>query len=1245
MPVDPAEVKAIFLEAVAIDNEVDRNALVYKRCRNEEELFARVNALLVANDRAMVHEGTASFDGDRIENPNPSMTQSNQEIKTERPHENEIAGMIVGGKYKLLEEIGDGGMGTVWMAEQSEPVRRTVAVKLIKPGMDSKQVLARFDAERQALAMMDHPIIAKVHDAGTTTEGRPYFVMELVKGVPITKYCDEHKLTPHQRLELFVPVCQAIQHAHQKGIIHRDIKPSNVLVAMYDDRPVPKVIDFGVAKATGVQLTEQTLNTGFGTVVGTVEYMSPEQAGFNQLDIDTRSDIYSLGVLLYELLTGTTPLTRKRAKEAALLEILRLVREEEPPKPSTRLSSTAELPSIAAVRGMEPARLSKLIRGDLDWIVMKALEKDRSRRYETANGFAADIQRYIGGEAVQAVPPSALYRFRKFTKRNKIALTIGSALAIALLITLVTLIVSSALTSKAYQAERIAHKQSERNFEQTRSAVDEFFNTVSQSKLLNVPGLQSLRRELLESAVQFQQTLSTERPHDPTVQADLAKSHLRLAIMYFEVDQNEKCFSSMLNGLDIAEQLHRDHPEDQALMRRMAGFFTAHRPISGHTRVPKDYLGFEKVLERFVVLWDDLIRKDPAAISFRKDLAAMLAFRAGYRNPNRGFAESAADARRSISLLEGLLREHPNEPELLSMLAHNYSTLAFHPQPIVSKEEVKAANEKALLIREQLFRDHNIAEYRAHYLDRMRVKIKGHIEQGQFSEAERHCRNVIQDFNRLIDEFPHVTRYRYQFVEVLGYQAACEVKRDHKPGAVTILKRASDVLTKAVANDPGPIDAINLADALTRIKQNYLSLGMKAEADHFYRLTIDLFLEHRTKFNYKYRVQFGHTCRGTGHYFQHSGRPREALLYYRHALSAFQDLRREDLKHVEHWHFIADTYRFMAQCHSALKEFPEADAAYRTCVETHLERFKKLPGLPFSIAEFTNAFTEYSHFLATQQHTLEAEKYLHYPLELYPDSADIHNYVGMAYQSHGNRIRALELFQKTVEINNRHAWAYVNIGLIHDHNKQLDKAREAFQKAVDNGHTYTFAHAALGSVLFRKDNVDEAIPRLRTAISLIRNGDAIARNYLSSNLNFVASELITNPKWKDRAPTIAVEFGKVAVQLRSVAAYWNTLGKAHYRAGEYPDAIIALEQSMKLNSSGGAHDWFFLAMAHWKLGEKEEANKWYLKAIEEVKKKKPNDALLIRFRSEAAELMGKTIPAEREQLPIPQGAVPKSISN
>ncbi len=312
-----------------------------------------------------------------------------------------------------------------------------MALKIIKPGMDTQQVIARFEAERQALAMMDHPNIARVLDAGTTEQGRPYFVMELVKGVPITEYCDEQQLTFAERLELFIHVCNAVQHAHQKGIIHRDIKPSNVLVTEYDGEPVPKVIDFGVAKATSRRLTQKTMFTEYGQIVGTIEYMSPEQAQLNQLDIDTRSDIYSLGVLLYELLVGDTPFGRQRLRNAAFDELLRIIREEEPPRPSLHLSSCNTLPAIAACRHTEPKKLSMIVRGDLDWIAMKALEKERARRYDSPSSLAADVARFLAGQPVYAHPPSAIYRLRKFAYRYRVL--VATALTVLFAIILGTL--------------------------------------------------------------------------------------------------------------------------------------------------------------------------------------------------------------------------------------------------------------------------------------------------------------------------------------------------------------------------------------------------------------------------------------------------------------------------------------------------------------------------------------------------------------------------------------------------------------------------------------------------------------------------------------------------------------------------------------------------------------------------------------------------------------------------------------
>lgn len=404
--------EAIFEVARKIESAEARADYLDQACGISGDRRERIEMLLAAYDD---HE---SF----LERPPAELALTADNQAADNPRVFEQPGDVIG-PYKLLQKIGEGGMGTVFMAEQTSPVARRVALKIIKPGMDSKAVVARFEAERQALAMMDHPNISKVFDAGATEQGRPYFVMEYVKGIPITDYCDRQKLDIQERLELFTLVCHAVHHAHQKGIIHRDIKPTNVLVAKHDEKPVPMIIDFGVAKAISHRLTAKTLFTEHGQIVGTLEYMSPEQAQFNQLDVDTRSDIYSLGVLLYELLTGQTPFDGKRLRSSAFEEILRILREEEPPRPSRRISTLGEdASSVSSRRATDPKKLGSVLRGDLDWIIVKSLEKDRNRRYDSAVSLARDVSSYLAGESVSATPPTLRYRASKYFKRHRAAI-------------------------------------------------------------------------------------------------------------------------------------------------------------------------------------------------------------------------------------------------------------------------------------------------------------------------------------------------------------------------------------------------------------------------------------------------------------------------------------------------------------------------------------------------------------------------------------------------------------------------------------------------------------------------------------------------------------------------------------------------------------------------------------------------------------------------------------------------------
>jgi serine/threonine protein kinase/tetratricopeptide (TPR) repeat protein len=738
--------ETIFARAIEINSPEGRAAFLDRACRTDANLRGEVEKLVVDYFRA----------GKFLEKPAVCIAGTVDESISERP------GTIIG-PYKLLEQIGEGGFGVVFMAEQQAPIRRKVALKVLKPGMDTRQVIARFEAERQALALMDHPNIAKVLDAGETATGRPYFVMELVKGVMITGFCDEKQSSVRERLELLLHVCHAVQHAHQKGIIHRDIKPSNVLVTLHDGVPVPKVIDFGIVKAMGQQLTDKTLFTNFAQLIGTPLYMSPEQAELSGLDVDTRSDIYSLGVLLYELLTGTTPFDKDRLKTAGYDEMRRIIREEEPPKPSTRMSTLGQAgTTFSTQRKSDPKRLSQLFRGELDWIVMKALEKDRNRRYESAHSLAMDIERYLHDEPVHACPPSTWYRFRKMARRYRAALTTASLLLLVLL---------AGVGISAWEAIRARAKgeEAEANFRKACQAVDDQFTLISQSKLFEAPGFQDLRKELLESALKYYQEFLQQRPDDPELQVQVAAAYLRLYEMYPMMHGfvNEDAMQALTRGIEIVEKLLHEYSGDPELYRKLAGFGQGTRQLHRLSRNPYPHTSPEPSpspippLERAVAIWEALVRKNPTELGFQFDLADFYDRIHYYRQDAGHYAEAFSSLGKAQAIRKKLVHENPRVPEYRAKLADTFDELPVCLGPAGRKKEIEECYRRSLSLRSELSKEFpRVPEYRALLADSHNNLGYWLSQTGKIQEAEKNYGEALKLCESLLKDIPNMPSYR-----------------------------------------------------------------------------------------------------------------------------------------------------------------------------------------------------------------------------------------------------------------------------------------------------------------------------------------------------------------------------------------------------------------------------------------------------------------------------------------------------
>jgi tetratricopeptide (TPR) repeat protein len=1051
------------------------------------------------------------------------------------------------GPYKLLEQIGEGGFGVVFMAEQTQPVRRKVALKILKPGMDTRQVVARFEAERQALALMDHPNIAKVLDGGQTTTGRPYFVMDLVKGLPITEYCDQAQLTTRERLELFVQVCQAVQHAHQKGVIYRDLKPSNVLVTVHDTTAVVKVIDFGVAKALGQELTDKTLYTGFAQMVGTPLYMSPEQAGESSLDVDTRSDIYALGVLLYELLTGTTPFEKERFKEAGYDEIRRIIREEDPPRPSTRISTLGQAATTAAMqRKSDPKRLSQLLRGEVDWIVMKCLEKDRNRRYETASALAADVQRYLNDEPVLACPPSKWYLFRKYARRNKTAVTVTG---------LVLVLLASVGGGISWVVRDWEARQA-----RTLNALE---LTLDRAEFLLQDGKRGEAKATLDRA----DTLAAEAPADPA--RDRRRARLK---EWLAAEARDQQFIARFEDIRLRAQ-------SQVIVGESRFDFAAAFPKI------RDALGEYGIAPGVVAPAEAAARIRGRPESVRRDLLAAL---------HECFWQAPQEERQTRQWLATTLEAADTDRWRVqvrrAIADRDLKTFAKQLHQV----NVRGQPPSFLLI---------VANILPTEMKSTRLQLLRRIQHAYPADfwANLVLAMVLEEGGKT--------------VEAIRYFTAALALRPRNAGIY--------VNRGAALRDAGELDAAiaDFREALALAPEYAMPRRTLGDALRDKGRLDEAIAEYRDAIRLKKDFPEAH-C-NLGNVLRRKGQLDEAIAEFREAIATKQDFPE---LYRAHYSLGLALYQ-KGQLDNAIAEFREAI------------RVKK---------DFAEAHRNLGILLQRKGQLDEAVAMLRTAIKLDPKNVRARGSLALALRMQGKLEQAIAEYRQAIKLDPKDARLRNNLATALGSQGRLDETIAQLQSAIELDPKLATAHSNLGAALYRQGKLDQAIAECRKAIELGAN-DANAHYYLGAALrdlgklekaiasywkaiqinprfaqqaNDLGWRLATAPDPKQRDGRQAVAFAELAVKAAPTEGnYWNTLGAAQYRAGNWKEAVAALEKSMQLRKGGDAFDWFFLAMAHRQLGDKENAHQWFDQAVQWMDKQVPKHDELRRFRAEAAELL------------------------
>jgi tetratricopeptide (TPR) repeat protein len=1224
--------KSIFLAAVEIVSDQERAAYLEQACAGNPQLRAEVDALLLAHAK-----------------PQPLLDAAPPPAPTIDQPISEQPGTVIG-PYKLLEQIGEGGFGVVFLAEQTEPVRRKVALKVLKPGMDTRQVVARFEAERQALALMDHPNIAQVHDGGTTPDGRPYFVMELVKGIPITEYCDQCSLTTRHRLDLFLSVCQAVQHAHQKGVIHRDLKPSNVLVAIQDGQPTVKVIDFGVAKAINQKLSEQTLVTGFHQMVGTPLYMSPEQAEMSPLDVDTRADIYALGVLLYELLTGTTPFEKERLSQASYDELRRIIREEEPPRPSAQLSTLQDkLTTVAAQRRTEPRQLLRTVKGELDWIVMKALEKDRNRRYETANGFAMDVQRYLADEPVQACPPSAWYRLRKFVRRNRRGLSGAAVVGLALLVA-----VGSIGWAVRDRAARRAEAEREQSLRQAKTAaqIDLILNEVD--RLMGAQkwpaALAAAKRAEAALATGEADEATRRRVHgvlcnlEFVVRLERIRSDSSVVIDgKFDFRRASEAYAQAF----LEYGLDRDQGPIAAGVVRLQG-----RPAvaAAVAAALDDWVEVHRSLGKPPSAWQDLVaisrQLDPDPL--RNELRALWgqpvtpevqatlrqlvsSIQAGEQSPATLLAlahtlDRAKLPDLAVQILQKGQQAHPDDFWLNLSLgtwlfgqkdphaAARYCTAAVAIRPDSAAGHGNLGDALLALKKND---EAIIAYHKASKLDPRGVNPPFRLA-FMLKELGRH-NEAVAAFERVLDLDP-------KHVKALCNLSLIRIDQRKYGEAV-------DYAQKAIAADPNFALAHDILGIALR-EQKKLN---EAIASHQKAIALDpteaaahthlgVALELQGKLEeaiacHKKAIELDPNLTAAygnlGLAYDSAGKPGEAVAAFQKALSL-------DAKSAAAHDGLGNALRALGQHEQAMAAFREAIRLDPENASPHNNLgclFLAQNKLDEAIGEFREAIRLQPDFVHAHDNLGfalfkkgrldEAVSSYRNALALDPTLVNTRINLGNVLSRQNKVEEAIACYKQAIALDPQSAIAHANLGKALEEQGKLDEAIALYHKAIALDPQYAGAHRFLARALLDQRKLDDAVAYYQKAVTLLPKdprghyglGWALAAQgkyteaaecYLKalelepSDAN--AHDGLVCALAQSGDPRRAVELGNKAVALRPKSTMaWQGLGWAQYRAGDFQASITSLEKSCKLqdNGEGDCGQWIVLALAHGQLAKQD----------------------------------------------------------